>query len=534
MDINSFVTGFAMGKKKGGSGGGSAVLGELTVTENGVYDEPVATTVPEIAVGSTLQFNKEIVLSEELKDVLLSTFCYSDGWFSVVNGNEDAISGVVHTNKSYTVSVDKYSTGDSYAYVSEGIVAEETDYAIPGYEPHMHGWYKIDWDANISTPCDPVSVTVDDSYDDNAKYILKLLAGAFFGTSVQFDGWNKVTVDVAPTIGELVVTENGVYDNPTTYAVPEIDLGATLQFKESITLSDELRDTLKSYDGDGRFKINDYGDDRYYVHFEADGSYWIRGIISYPDDQGNYYDMVYVPEDMIAILGKHPLFNITTAGWYKLDTRTYTPTPCDPPSFVVKSADDIDRIKLVADACFGTLVPADGWNKVTVNVAGGGDNTVIDVESLPTENVDETKIYRVTETPDLGIGIYVRANGIVMSLNDYGKSVGFPNITYVYYVVESLPDTLNICNPASMLYYVYIVPSNGRAYTTLDGVNVDNFMEAAMEFSPDQYRGTVSNSNEITLDGYYFCTASEPHIIYGIPNNATVQRFVDGAWVELT
>lgn len=35
--------------------------------------------------------------------------------------------------------------------------------------------------------------------------------------------------------------------------------------------------------------------------------------------------------------------------------------------------------------------PADGWNKVTVNVAGG----IVDVPELPTVNIDETKIYRV-------------------------------------------------------------------------------------------------------------------------------------------
>lgn len=49
----------------------------------------------------------------------------------------------------------------------------------------------------------------------------------------------------------------------------------------------------------------------------------------------------------------------------------------------------------------GTLVPADGWNKVTVNVAGD----IIDVDELPTENIEEGKIYRVTNGDIVTYGI---------------------------------------------------------------------------------------------------------------------------------
>ena len=45
--------------------------------------------------------------------------------------------------------------------------------------------------------------------------------------------------------------------------------------------------------------------------------------------------------------------------------------------------------------------PADGWNKVTVNVAGD----IIDVAELPTENIEEGKIYRVTNGDIVTYGI---------------------------------------------------------------------------------------------------------------------------------
>lgn len=167
--------------------------------------------------------------------------------------------------------------------------------------------------------------------------------------------------------------------------------------------------------------------------------------------------------------------------------------------------------------------------------SGGGDNTVIDVAELPTENVDETKIYRVTKETEPSAEIYIRSEGSSpMTVNEYVEAVYGAHINVTYYIVESLPETLLESNRDTETYHVYIISETGKPYIQVLG-DVYDFVTDWFGFNLVN-RGVISSIDEATQDGYYFCMSYGERTIYGIPDreNAkdTFEYTADGKWVE--
>lgn len=188
-------------------------------------------------------------------------------------------------------------------------------------------------------------------------------------------------------------------------------------------------------------------------------------------------------------------------------------------------------------------IPADGWNKVTVNVAGD----IVDVPELPTENIEEGKIYRVTTAGEPVTEIWHSIPPSViegmggglkpLTRNDeFIKTLMGENATYELRVVDTLPEVGESC-VMGQSFYIYVVndPSS-EAFMFIDGAGW--IPCSAADFG--EYMGTVNDMGDIkepTDDsqlGYYILKrAGESSTTYGIPNAHPVKRLVDGAWVEL-
>lgn len=352
------------------------------------------------------------------------------------------------------------------------------------------------------------------------------------------DGYSPVTVDVggaggSAVLGELVVTENGVYDNPTAQVTVTADdniIGVPLTFKKTIELSqDDLSDLLGQmnfiYDKNNFWW--DIGVQKRGVGTNVDKMFYIVGYHDYDSFMDEY---VYATEEMLTSSSNLDYYGITIPGWNRCNSITGKAYPCDPPVIIVENKDNFYDVDWVY-TLFCVEKPADGWNKVTV------DSPIVDVESFPTENVDETKIYRVTEVAEPDGEIYIVNRGASdkpMTVSKYIELAFGANVTVTYYVVESLPESLLVSNMQMGSCHVYIVPEAGKSYLTENNVDILDFMTDIVDIPSVYYNGVVSSIDEVTQDGYYFCVTDNQHIIYGIPNNATVQRFVDGAWVELT
>ena len=204
-----------------------------------------------------------------------------------------------------------------------------------------------------------------------------------------------------PVRGELVVSENGVYENPVIEQLPVIAIGETLTFKGVISSA------IFPSDGESQGVFYDdanANDFRYFRRFVTtdDGRQTVVSlhVCNYMTDEC-YLCITIEAYEHFYMNNPDPI--IDGPGWYITDQgaeQVYAKAE-QPPTFTIIAESSFGRgediLLSLGDWFVGTSTPADGWNKVTVDVAGTGDNTVIDVDELPTENIDDSKIYRTIE-----------------------------------------------------------------------------------------------------------------------------------------
>lgn len=192
MDINSFVTGFSMGKKKGGSGGGGKdpVLTELTVTENGVYDEPMIGGLEpiiwdgtigdkpfvELEPGTGAGYVKISDTTPSLNDLAEATFTLASGESFNPNGDTSIFEEVP--------GMGIFMKGDALLVMLDQTAATESGFPGTGtyvfYAPSM------------------------------SSYITSIVFATLDPTPA--DGWNKVTVNV---VGDII----DIDELPTQHAL---------------------------------------------------------------------------------------------------------------------------------------------------------------------------------------------------------------------------------------------------------------------------------------------------------------------------
>lgn len=178
--------------------------------------------------------------------------------------------------------------------------------------------------------------------------------------------------------------------------------------------------------------------------------------------------------------------------------------------------------------------PADGWNKVTVNVAGD----IVDVPELPTENIEEGKIYRVTTVSEGSVTYYISDGATSQTLEELADSIAGPGqyLRGVYTIVDELPENPPDHDGSNMTVPVYVIRETGEGFVhTSDGL-VPLIDMANMVFQVEySYMGIVNTVGDMTQAGYYaIMTPAQSSVTYGIPDANPVKRLVDGAWVDLT
>lgn len=116
----------------------------------------------------------------------------------------------------------------------------------------------------------------------------------------------------------------------------------------------------------------------------------------------------------------------------------------------------------------GTYTPAegvDGFDEVVVAVAGGGSGDIVDVTELPTENIDENAVYRVTT--DFAPSIYLVMPSMgVTNFVEYYAGMG---MTLLVNLVDELPETLTPPDMSTMTMSLYVIRQTGIVYMSQDG-----------------------------------------------------------------
>lgn len=123
--------------------------------------------------------------------------------------------------------------------------------------------------------------------------------------------------------------------------------------------------------------------------------------------------------------------------------------------------------------------------------SSGGGGGIIDVTSLPTENIDERSIYRV-EKGGTVLWFHAPSQGVSADFATQG------DITYI--VVDELPQTLIVSDLGTGAMTIYLDLSNdGAPCISDDGTSViwlSDFMEAP-------YHGIVTSKSEMDEEGMY-------------------------------
>ena len=141
------------------------------------------------------------------------------------------------------------------------------------------------------------------------------------------------------------------------------------------------------------------------------------------------------------------------------------------------------------------------------------DNTVIDVESLPTENIDNDKIYRMEESIS-GTQLYIAEASNFINVADMLSADG-GSVSYI--VVDELPESLIVSDFNTMNITIYIIRSTGVAYIVpeLDAEPID--FGLILGGLPSQ--GIITSTDEITQTGYYVILGDDWVLVsYGIPD----------------
>jgi hypothetical protein len=211
--------------------GGSTVLQELTVAENGTYE-------PGVSLGSTVSFR------DDYSNNTLGEIWDEEGFYGddvLIETNECRV--VIQSSSGiYTLVYE--NTEGCWIFASQTVV--NIGWPISVSEV---GWYDFSSLGKVDTPIITLPTNSSQIFIDSSKLnkMFKTDVGCF----------SKVIVDVEPNLGKIVVSQNGTYIPQT-----EVQLGGTYIFKEHYT--DEELSTLFSlgqhYDdfGHSYYLMNEY------------------------------------------------------------------------------------------------------------------------------------------------------------------------------------------------------------------------------------------------------------------------------------
>ena len=140
---------------------------------------------------------------------------------------------------------------------------------------------------------------------------------------------------------------------------------------------------------------------------------------------------------------------------------------------------------------------------MTSGDAPSSGSGIIDVTELPTSDIDENAVYRLTENVQIEKNeVYIQDDGNPVTLQQYLASLGVPTIPNIY-AVDALSNMLETDVQTFSVVNVYILKSDGIAYLNVPAlggtITVGLFGFQAVGYD----RGFTENINAEYIDGIY-------------------------------
>lgn len=153
---------------------------------------------------------------------------------------------------------------------------------------------------------------------------------------------------------------------------------------------------------------------------------------------------------------------------------------------------------------------------------GGSGAGIIDVTELPTENIDENAVYRISGAGGAEVWVVDAVNK--MTFADVMAKMG-ANVHVPIYVVETLPETMEKVDAATAMP-LYVVNSTGIAYISYDGTPSDVTTAGNGMFGyPD--KGWVESIDDIE-------PSADNRGVYSVRVEASVELYTysEGNWTK--
>lgn len=180
-----------------------------------------------------------------------------------------------------------------------------------------------------------------------------------------------------------------------------------------------------------------------------------------------------------------------------------------------------------------------GYKFEKYSAGGGGTGSgIIEVDELPTENIDENAVYRVNGYSD--VGVYLHTGSVFDLANPFENILtdANPNAIVAYYVVDSLPENpepSDFATLSTVTVYIwndtpYVFCNMGAGETWLLLSAVLNAMLAQMGVTVEYAdKGYIYNPNKINEMGLY--------VTYAYNSTAecieTDKVYYRGEWIKL-
>lgn len=346
------------------------------------------------------------------------------------------------------------------------------------------------------------------------------------------EGW--VECGGRANLTELVATANGVYDNPQIIVEPNIAPGSTIQFKKNITINDipvEYHNISNPADNMFYAGANTIG-----LFMVQQGGVAIETMHTIDGTLGNTdYIQLYVDEVAAGLLGAS--IGITAAGWYKGPSEADL-APIDAPEcIIIEDSVEENELALLTQFSFlfGSISPADGWNKVTVNIPNA--DTIVEVDALPTSGVESDKIYKKVDRTEK-YTIMAKFGESYIDVIAFGSALS--GMTYTATFVDTSPETFIPSTETEK--YLYCVLSTGEVLCSEDGTTT-GASNGLLTFNPSNFLGVIEDFDSVPeFNGsgtpYYFLKSYDEFVTYGLPNNGTDKQYFEfnedtNTWYEL-
>lgn len=477
-----------------GAGGANAV--PIEITANGIYDETtlhdyIGDLVPDNVNGRYVYKNK--IAKEVLAELM--TYANEDGdLYSFLAEQVEVITRIIKVNGEYILCNNIIDAGTDTLPIGQYYCTRDLYFMGADFK---FGWNVVGAKFNDSMDASkPLAVG-----DTMRVFMLLPETTTIMGKDGLLDFyrdnllWKKVDME-NPHLCQAVVggEQVGTYkEESAAYTLSQLDLTID-QIKEipAIVAHPEIASTAAAYQAEALYQ---------FILSTEEGAKIFLSVNGAPVEMIDQYEM-FVETDSYFLYNMGGLVKLIYVKDLTANGAEDLVGAFEEGNWYVNG----NLVRMYLQPYIKTTNEA--YNPVIVNIPNAG--TIVEVESLPTSDVDNSKIYKITESVPPTYDVLLRSGDGTILVSTFVKVMG---ATVEYHVVDSLPT--EFVSSSGSDWHLYIIRETGEVYESTDGIT-----SKPVFGSSEKCGGIIYDPEDMPTDAIY-CTiviANDPVITYGLAN----------------